>query len=183
MSLNKCQNCGCESALVTPAPCPTPGGCPSPQVCAEVFDAKCIIYNGDNIICNGNTIVTSNTNVDTALNQIADQFCPTTKVFRGLISQSGISAPTITILENQLGITFTPSYLGVAGQFLLTFPINSLPVNKTYYNFQMKSGVSTAALTAFLNPDNFSLFAYAPATGTGLNGALINAPFEIVLYP
>ena len=43
MSLNKCQNCGCDDALVTLPPCPTPAGCPSPEPCSEVFDAQCVI--------------------------------------------------------------------------------------------------------------------------------------------
>jgi hypothetical protein len=149
MAVTKCKNCGCQDSFLTsPAPCPTPAGCPSPEPCSEVFDSQCIIYTGDDIICNGTTIVTSNTNVDTALNEIADYFCPDIKVFRGLISQSGTSAPTITVLQNEIGINFTTAYAGTPGQFFLTFPINLLPVNKTYYNFQIKSSVPTAALTS-----------------------------------
>ena len=75
MSLNKCQNCGCEDALVTLPPCPTPAGCPDPEPCSEVFDAQCIIYTGADIDCGDDTVVPADTNVATALNDITDYFC------------------------------------------------------------------------------------------------------------
>ena len=61
MSLNKCQNCGCDDALVTLPPCPTPAGCPDPEPCSEVFDAQCIIYTGADIECGTDTVVTTDT--------------------------------------------------------------------------------------------------------------------------
>jgi hypothetical protein len=76
MALTKCKNCGCEDALVTPAPCPTPAGCPDPEPCSEVFDSQCIIYTGDPIVCNGNTVVPTNTNMAEALQLIVAYFCP-----------------------------------------------------------------------------------------------------------
>jgi hypothetical protein len=75
MSLNKCQNCGCESALVTPAPCPTPAGCPSPEPCSEVFDAQCVIYTGAPITCGPVTIIPTNTNMADALQALVSYLC------------------------------------------------------------------------------------------------------------
>jgi hypothetical protein len=69
-------NCGCkDSFLTTPAPCPTPVGCPDPQPCSEVFDAQCIVYTGDPIICDQDTVVATNDTVADALNQVVDYFC------------------------------------------------------------------------------------------------------------
>lgn len=69
-------NCGCkDSFLTTPAPCPTPEGCPDPQPCSEVFDAQCIVYTGDPIICDQDTVVATNDTVADALNNIVDYVC------------------------------------------------------------------------------------------------------------
>lgn len=69
-------DCGCkDSFLTSPAPCPTPEGCPDPQPCSEVFDAQCIVYTGDPIICDQDTVVATNDNVAAALQQIVDYVC------------------------------------------------------------------------------------------------------------
>lgn len=75
MALNKCKNCGCEDALVTPAPCPTPAGCPDPEPCSEVFDAQCSIYTGANITCNNDIVVPSGATLAEALQAIVTYFC------------------------------------------------------------------------------------------------------------
>jgi hypothetical protein len=73
---NKCKNCGCEDkALTTPAPCPTPEGCLTPEPCSEVFDAQCVVYTGDPIVCGDDVIVDTNTNMADALNAIVAFFC------------------------------------------------------------------------------------------------------------
>jgi hypothetical protein len=75
---NKCKNCGCEDkALTTPAPCPTPEGCITPEPCSEVFDAQCVVYTGDPIVCGDDVIVDTNTNMSDALNQLINYFCQT----------------------------------------------------------------------------------------------------------
>ena len=78
-----CTNCGCskpkcgcqDTMLTSPAPCPTPVGCLNPEPCSEVLDAQCIIYTGDDIICTPDVVVSSNTSVSDALNDIVDYFC------------------------------------------------------------------------------------------------------------
>ena len=76
MALNKCKNCGCDDALVTPAPCPTPGGCPSDQyVCSETFDAACVVYTGDPIMCGEEVVVPSNITMAEALVAIVNFYC------------------------------------------------------------------------------------------------------------
>lgn len=75
MSLNKCQNCGCESALVSPAPCPTPGGCPDQIVCSETFNSDCVVYTGDPIMCGEEVVVPSNVTMTEALIAIVNFYC------------------------------------------------------------------------------------------------------------
>jgi hypothetical protein len=88
-------NCGCkDSFLTTPAPCPTPEGCPDPQPCSEVFDAQCIVYTGDPIICDQDTVVATNDTVADALNQVVDYFC----------GQSTACCPTFAVDINKANI-------------------------------------------------------------------------------
>ena len=69
-------DCGCkDSFLTTPAPCPTPDDCPEAQPCSEVFDAQCIVYTGDDVICDDGTVVETNTTVSDAIQDIVDYFC------------------------------------------------------------------------------------------------------------
>jgi hypothetical protein len=123
-------NCGCkDSFLTTPAPCPTPVGCPDPQPCSEVFDAQCIVYTGDPIICNEDTVVATNDTVADALNQVVDYFCdqavvccptfvvdinrPSTEIFRLDSTLTNGTAPFTyewTVEQNQFeGLSITGS--------------------------------------------------------------------------
>ena len=44
-------NCGCKDApFLTPAPCPPGTDCPETPQCPQVWDAKCVIYYGDEIV-------------------------------------------------------------------------------------------------------------------------------------
>jgi hypothetical protein len=44
-------SCGCkDTALNTPPPCPQGIDCPEPTTCSEIWDANCVIYNGDPIL-------------------------------------------------------------------------------------------------------------------------------------
>lgn len=69
-------NCGCkDSYLTTPPPCPTPVDCPDPQPCSEVFDAQCVLYTGTDILCDTDVVVTQNTSVAQAIEDIVTYFC------------------------------------------------------------------------------------------------------------
>jgi hypothetical protein len=78
-----CRNCGCskiscgcgDSFLTTPPPCPTPEDCPTAQPCSEVFDADCVVYTGEPIMCNTDVVVPTNTNMAEALRLIVAYFC------------------------------------------------------------------------------------------------------------
>ena len=81
MATNTCTTCGCkkcgcsDSALTSPAPCPTPIGCPDPLTCSEVFDAECVVYTGAPITCGQVVVVPTNTNMAEALQLIVAYFC------------------------------------------------------------------------------------------------------------
>lgn len=93
-------NCGCETALTTPAPC-NPIGCPDPYPCTEITDAQCVIYSDADIICDPDVVVPSNTNVSDALNNIVDYFCAKTP-----------SPAEIAIVEAGAGIDVTSVVVG-----------------------------------------------------------------------
>jgi hypothetical protein len=73
---NTCKKCGCEDSFMpSPAPCPTPVGCPTPQPCSEVFDAQCVVYTGENLLCDVDVVVSQNDTVAEALENVVDYFC------------------------------------------------------------------------------------------------------------
>jgi hypothetical protein len=73
---NKCKNCGCDDSFMpSPAPCPTPIGCPTPQPCSEVFDAQCVVYTGEDILCDTDVVISKNDTVAEALENVVDYFC------------------------------------------------------------------------------------------------------------
>ena len=119
MSLNKCQNCGCEDALVTPAPCPTPAGCPDPQPCSEVFDAQCIIYTGADIECGDDRVITTESNVAEALNDVVTYFCQelTQQKLRYVKEiNTNFDSTTLTITQAELtACGVTPSICSLSG--------------------------------------------------------------------
>ena len=64
------QNFFCNDGLTTPISCEPQYTCPDPEQCSEVYDADCVIYFGENIICQGTTIITQYTSVAQGLNEI-----------------------------------------------------------------------------------------------------------------
>jgi len=117
---NTCKKCGCQDAfLVSPAPCPTPADCPNPEPCSESFDAQCIVYTGDDIVCLQDIVVEQNTSVSDALNNIVDYFCnPPAPV--SITANNGLTMSTLTNV--QLGGTLIQNTsIDVQGfQFLFT---------------------------------------------------------------
>jgi hypothetical protein len=133
MSLNKCQNCGCDDALVTLPPCPTPAGCPDPEPCSEVFDAQCIIYTGADIECGNDTVVATDTNIADALEDIISYFCS---------SIQAINATLVTITANISTINST-----------LTSINNSiLTINTNIQNLQNAQGLFDTGFRVALDP-------------------------------
>ena len=128
MSLNKCQNCGCEDPLVTLPPCPTPGGCPDPEPCSEVFDAQCIVYTGADIDCGTDTVVSTDTNVATALNNVVTYFCQelNQQKLRYIKEiNTNFDSTILTITQAELAACgITPSYCSLSGSEYSDFVIS-----------------------------------------------------------
>lgn len=101
---NTCKkNCGCQDSFLTsPAPCPTPQGCPEPEPCSEVFDSQCIIYTGENIICNQDVIISSNTNVNDAFNQLVGYLCDQLIITTDIVCGQDIVVESDTNVINAL---------------------------------------------------------------------------------
>ena len=103
--------CGCQdTALTTPAPCPTPVDCPEAQPCSETFDSECIIYTGLSVLCNQDVVVETNTSVAEAINNIVDYFCNST----GSISEN-ITCGDDTVVT--AGSTFADAFEQVVDYF------------------------------------------------------------------
>lgn len=119
MSLNKCQNCGCDDPLTTLPPCPTPAGCPDPEPCSEVFDAQCVIYSGEHIECGDDRVVPTNTDVATALNNVTTYFCQelTQQKLRYVKEiNTNFDNTTLTITQAELNACgITPSICSLSG--------------------------------------------------------------------
>jgi hypothetical protein len=114
MNKRKCGHlapCGCEDvALVTPAPCPDPGPCPTPYPCSETIDAQCVLYSGDDMICDQTTVVSQGMNAAEAMAAIVDYFCNAT----GAISQN-ITCGDDTVVT--AGSTFANAFEQVVAYF------------------------------------------------------------------
>jgi hypothetical protein len=104
------------------------------------------------------------------------------KTYVALLTQSGTSAPTATVLQNTLGVTPTLSYVGVG-----TYRITATGIGSETRSFYGLSGNFTGALTGALDiviyrvSDNV-LEIYTADGGSGQNGVLLNTSLEIRLY-
>lgn len=120
---NNCNNstkCGCtDSYLTSPLPCPTPIDCPAAQPCSETFDSQCIIYTGDNIICDTTVVVNTDTNIEQSLNSIVDYFC------------TEIANIPVVIVEAGEGIEVVPTVVGTT----TTYTVSTTGVRKYVQSF------------------------------------------------
>jgi len=105
------------------------------------------------------------------------------KVYTALISQSGTSAPTVTVLENTLGIT--PTYAYTSTGFYTLTATGVFTLNKTYINFDL--GGSNAGVKVLqasrVNTNDIALKTWDSsmvATDGIINS---NATLEIRVYP
>lgn len=112
------------------------------------------------------------------------------KVWRGLLDQSGTSAPTATVLENTLGGTINWSRTG-AGRYTGTLA-SAFPQNKTFIHIKSAPGPSTITPAGDgLRIMAIERFAGSSDTitivvGDGFDGhddMLIEAGLEILVYP
>ena len=87
--------CGCAEPL-----------CPTPQPCTEITDSKCIIYTDAAIICGNEVVVTTNSSVSTALNQIVSYFCSVElpSIAEDILCDGDIIVPAGTLVQDAIVI-------------------------------------------------------------------------------
>lgn len=177
-----CKKCGCKDGFTEAAP-----STPTCEVvqCAAVMDANCVIYSGDPIVSGDTTIVNTGDTVSEAFNEIVNNLSiQTYKTFRGLLSQSGTSNPTLIILENTLGVSLT-TFRDGEGQYKL---FSSSPIfldDKTFFNIQLNSLFQRKVEMAKASDSEFRINTYMPGEsccyGT-IDDALTKSPIEIIVY-
>jgi hypothetical protein len=105
-------------------------------------------------------------------------------VFRALLTQSGTSAPVLTILENNLQDIPTPSYFS-QGNFLITFLNNIYTGSKTFIKIGSTNPASTdsAAIAYVYGGSGTEIMVNTRDGGVNVNDALLNTSLEILVYP
>lgn len=104
-------------------------------------------------------------------------------VYRALLNQTGVAAPTATILQNSLPGTPVWSYVA-PGQYFVTLAGVFL-ANKTFYNILACADATVDAFSSAVRQDNNTLIIITGSVGGGIgtDGRLLNTPFEILVYP
>ena len=68
--------CGCkDTPLTTPAPCGDGINCPEATPCSETFDADCIYFTGEDVLCGESAVITTNMTLAEAMANIVEAFC------------------------------------------------------------------------------------------------------------
>jgi len=143
-SLCECA-CGCAEPV-----------CPTPQPCTEITDAKCIIYTNAEIKCGTDVVVTLNSTLATALNQIVNYFCQqfvTLDVPEDIIYDGDVivTAGTSVVDAFQTVIDFILNYPNsyVSGSGNTNFLPKWTPNGTTLGNSQIKDDGTTAGIGSF----------------------------------
>lgn len=143
-SLCECA-CGCAEPV-----------CPTPQPCTEITDAKCIIYTNAEIKCGTDVVVTLNSTLATALNQIVNYFCQqfvTLDVPEDIIYDGDVivTAGTSVVDAFQTVIDFILNYPNnyIGGSGTTNFLPKWTPNGTTLGNSQIKDDGTTAGIGSF----------------------------------
>lgn len=134
-------NCGCkDNYLTTPPACPTPVDCPDVQPCSEVFDAQCIQYTGVDVLCNTDVVVTQNTSVAQAIEDIVTYFCAAdTNLF--LLNPLQCSEDPLGTIS-QAGTPVNQAIEDVVAYFCNA--IANIPIPNLWLNITADTGTTTA---------------------------------------
>lgn len=111
---------------------------------------------------------------------------PTYKIYRALMTQSGTSAPTASIMENTIGdivwtYSSTGNYYGtLTGAFTLAkyFTINA----KNGFILLDTNGNSLGLYNTYRKSDNIVVLQSYNTSNAFTNSILVNAPIEIIVY-
>lgn len=96
-------------------------------------------------------------------------------IYRALISQSGTSAPTVTILENTLGGSITWAY-STTGRYFGTL-VGAFLANTTFFSITLEDGFGNAGV--YRNDDDSIGVKTTNTSFTSANGILYNTCLEI----
>lgn len=113
--------------------------------------------------------------------QIGKKAKSNVKVIRGKITQTSTNPPSLTILQNDTNITFSPVYNDV-GDYYIGFSQN-IDASKSFWSL---TPYQTSANFGFAVADDGMqiLVAYQDGLGDTVpqDGKMFNVPFEILLY-
>lgn len=98
-----------------------------------------------------------------------------------LINQSSTDAPTLTVLKNDTGLTFTPSRT-IAGAYAIGF--SSPPVlAKLEVIIGNQSNNVDALITYYINSSQLFINTKDVSTDTQIDGIFLNTTLRINIYP
>jgi hypothetical protein len=102
--------------------------------------------------------------------------------FAALVSQTGTGAPTLKVLNNTTGVTFTTSYLST-GMFYLTASANIATFTKTatIYIYNSFGSFPNGGMNLYIDGAN-SFLIETRDSGTLTNGVISDAFIEIRIY-
>jgi hypothetical protein len=95
--------CGCkDTPLTTPAPCGDGINCPDATPCSETFDAQCVYYTGEPIVCDQTTLVDTNTSLADAITTIVATFCNSTEIDADILCGVDVVVPAGRQVEDAI---------------------------------------------------------------------------------
>lgn len=103
-----------------------------------------------------------------------------TKVYRALISQTGVADPTAIVLENTFSGTPTFSYSGV-GTYVISLS-DAFPEEKTWFNVVCKQSTLSETLMSWGSTGTIGIET-TDLAGAYIDAVLYKTPIEIIVYP
>ena len=95
--------CGCkDTPLTTPAPCGDGINCPDATPCSETFDAQCVYYTGEPIVCDRTTLVDTNTSLADAITNMTNLFCDQTQIDADILCGTDVVVAAERTVENAI---------------------------------------------------------------------------------
>ena len=95
--------CGCkDTPLTTPAPCGDGINCPDATPCSETFDAQCVYYTGEPIVCDQTTLIDTNTSLADAITTMVAAFCNSTEIDADILCGVDVVVPAGRQVENAI---------------------------------------------------------------------------------
>jgi len=105
-------------------------------------------------------------------------------VYTALVTQTGTSNPTVTVLTNELGFTITWER-EVAGSYFCAVAIDSFPLTKTFAMIQQTSVTTSDGIQVSIQIDDTQQAEIRTSDfdSTLVDGALLRTSVEIRIYP